>query len=98
MCAEVKAWHKAQCEIILAEMRPPPASSTTTTAANLPPNDKLNRDASGNPPEAPNDAAPTGEDKVEVEEVFEHWILGVVIICTLIAAMFCGEYATSRRE
>jgi hypothetical protein len=30
ICAEMKAWHKAQCDIILAEMRPPPASSTMT--------------------------------------------------------------------
>jgi hypothetical protein len=48
MCAEVKACHKAQCDIILAEMRPPSASSTMAPAAN--------------PPEAPNGAAPTGGD------------------------------------
>jgi hypothetical protein len=34
MCAEVKAWHKAQCDIILPEMRPPPARSTTLPVAN----------------------------------------------------------------
>jgi hypothetical protein len=56
MCAKVKAWHKAQCDIILAEMRPPPASSTMTPAAN--------------PPEAPNGAATTVGDDEEVEEVF----------------------------
>jgi hypothetical protein len=27
MCVEVKVWHKARCEIVLAEMRPPSASS-----------------------------------------------------------------------
>jgi hypothetical protein len=37
---------------------------------NLPPNGKLNHDASGNPPEAPNGGAPTNEDKVDVKEVF----------------------------
>jgi hypothetical protein len=26
MCTKVKEWHKAQCNIILAEMRPPPAT------------------------------------------------------------------------
>jgi hypothetical protein len=26
MCVEVKMWHKAQCDIILNEMRPPPAT------------------------------------------------------------------------
>jgi hypothetical protein len=56
MCAEVKVWHKAQCDIILAEMRPPPASSTTTPAAN--------------PPEAPDIVATSGRDEEEVEEVF----------------------------
>jgi hypothetical protein len=56
MCVEVKVWHKAQCEIVLAEMRPPPASSLAMPAANS--------------PEAPNDGAPTSEDKEEVEEVF----------------------------
>jgi hypothetical protein len=55
MCAEVKVWHKAQCDIILAEMRPPTASSTTKPTAN--------------PPEAPNGAAPTDKDDEEVEEV-----------------------------
>jgi hypothetical protein len=57
ICAEVKAWHKAQCDIILAEMRPPPASSTTTPAA-------------ANPSKSPNGAAPTGVIDKEVEEVF----------------------------
>jgi hypothetical protein len=58
MCSEVKAWHKAQCDIILAEMRPPPASSTKTPAA-------------ANPPEEPNGATPTGVVDVDVEEVFD---------------------------
>jgi hypothetical protein len=57
MCAEVKAWHKVQCDIILAEMRPPSATSTTTPASN--------------PPEAPNGAAPTGEDVDKVKEMFD---------------------------
>jgi thioredoxin-like negative regulator of GroEL len=56
MCAKVKAWHKVQCDIILAEMRPPPATSTTTPAPY--------------PPEAPNGATPTGGDNDEVEEMF----------------------------
>jgi hypothetical protein len=43
MCAEVKAWHKAQCDIILAEMRPPLATSTTTPAPN-PPTKRRNSD------------------------------------------------------
>jgi hypothetical protein len=74
MFAEVKAWHKAQCETILAEMRPPPASSTRTPAVNGELNHdahaELNHNASGNPPDAPNGGAPTDEDEVEVEEVF----------------------------
>jgi hypothetical protein len=74
MYAEVKAWPKAQCETILAEMRPPPASSTTTPVANGELNHdahaELNHDASGNPPDAPNGGAPIDEDEVEVEEVF----------------------------
>jgi hypothetical protein len=57
MCTEVKAWHKAQCDIILAKMRPPPASSTTTLAA-------------VNPPEAANGASWTGVVDVEMEKVF----------------------------
>jgi hypothetical protein len=28
---EVKMWHKAQCDIILQEMRSPPTSSKSTT-------------------------------------------------------------------
>jgi hypothetical protein len=56
MCTEVKAWHKAQCDIILAEMRPPPASSTMMPGAN--------------PPEAPNGAATSGRDDEGVDEVF----------------------------
>jgi hypothetical protein len=56
ICTEVKAWHKAHCDIILSEMRPPPASSTKTPAANQ--------------PEAPNGASTTGGDDKEVEEVF----------------------------
>jgi hypothetical protein len=56
MCAEVNAWHKAQCDIILAEMRlPPPATSA------LPP--------APNPPEAPNGAAPTAGHDDDVEEM-----------------------------
>jgi hypothetical protein len=30
MGAEVKTWHKAQCDLILAEMRSPPMSSTSS--------------------------------------------------------------------
>jgi hypothetical protein len=36
MCTEVKAWHKAQCEIMLAKIRPPPVSSITTPMVNPP--------------------------------------------------------------
>jgi hypothetical protein len=58
MCTEVKAWHKAQCNIILAEMRlPPPMTSTTTPAPN--------------PPEAPNGAAPTAGRGDDVEEMID---------------------------
>jgi hypothetical protein len=56
MCVEVKAWHKAQCEVILAEIRLPPASSNTTLMPN--------------PSETPNGEAPTDEEDEEVEEVF----------------------------
>jgi hypothetical protein len=56
MCDEVKAWHKAQCKLILAEMRPPPASSNPTPAAD--------------PPEAPNGEAPPNKEEEEVAEVF----------------------------
>jgi hypothetical protein len=56
ICAKVKACHKAQCDIILVEMKPPPASSTTTPSAN--------------PHEAPNGVAPTGRDDEEVGKVF----------------------------
>jgi hypothetical protein len=56
MCDEVKAWHKVQCDIILAEMRHPLASSTTTPVAN--------------PPEAPNGAPTIEGDDEGVEEVF----------------------------
>jgi hypothetical protein len=66
MCAEVKVWHKAQCDIILAEMRPPPVSSTTTATAAS----STTTQAVANPPEAPDSAAPTGVVDVEVEEVF----------------------------
>jgi hypothetical protein len=50
MCAEVKAWHKAQCDMILAELRlPPPATSAPLSA-----------------PNPPSSAAPTaGRDDVE---------------------------------
>jgi hypothetical protein len=58
MCAEVKAWHKAHCDIILAEMRPPPPATSTTTPAL-------------NPPEAPNSAAPTAGRGDDVEEMFD---------------------------
>jgi hypothetical protein len=84
MCAEVKAWHKAQCDIILAEMRPPPPTTSTTTPA-------------PNPPEAPNGTAPTVGRGDDVEEMFDISFLDIVI-CTFIAAIFCGEYANSRRE
>jgi hypothetical protein len=57
MCAEVKAWPKAQYDIILAEKMLPPTSSTTTPAAN--------------PPKAPNGATMTGGDDEKVEEVFQ---------------------------
>jgi hypothetical protein len=57
MCTEVKALHKAQCDIILADLRPPPVTSTTTPALN--------------PPEAPNGAAPTCGRDDEVEEMFD---------------------------
>jgi hypothetical protein len=53
-CAEVKVWHKAQCDIILAQMRlPPPVTSAPTPAPNQ--------------PEAPNGAAPIAgrDDNVE---------------------------------
>jgi hypothetical protein len=84
MCAEVKAWHKAQCDIILAEMRPPPPATSTKTPAL-------------NPPEAPNGAAMTAGCDGDVEEMFNIWFRGVVI-CTLLRLYFGGEYANSRRE
>jgi hypothetical protein len=56
MCAEVKAWHKEQCEVILAEMRPPPESTTTPVA---------------HPPAASTRDAPSGEEEEQVEEVFD---------------------------
>jgi hypothetical protein len=56
MCDEVKAHHKAQCELILAKLRPPPMSSNPTPAAD--------------PPKAPNGEAPPGEEEEEVAEVF----------------------------
>jgi aryl carrier-like protein len=58
MCAEVKAWHKAQCDINLAEMRPPPAAPTSTMTA------------ASNPPEASNGATLTGGDDDDMEEMF----------------------------
>jgi hypothetical protein len=58
MCAEVKVWHKVQCDIILAEMRPPPPATSTTMPT-------------PNPPEAPNDAAPTAGRGDDVEEMFD---------------------------
>jgi hypothetical protein len=66
MCVEVKAWHKAQCDIILAEMRPPPMSSTTTVAIAS----STTMPAMTNPPEAPDGVAPTDVVDVKVEEVF----------------------------
>jgi hypothetical protein len=50
MCAEEKAWHKAQCDMILAELLlPPPATSAPPLV-----------------PNPPSDAAPTaGRDDVE---------------------------------
>jgi hypothetical protein len=55
MCAKVKAWHKPQCDLVLAEMRSPPASSTSS-----------NPTSAIDPPEAP-----TGEEEEEeAEEVF----------------------------
>jgi hypothetical protein len=66
MCVEVKAWHKAQWDIILAEMRPPPMSSTTTAAAAS----STTMPATTNPPEALDGAAPTDVVDVKVEEVF----------------------------
>jgi hypothetical protein len=58
MCTEVNVWHKAQCDIILAEMRfAPPATSTTTPAPN--------------PPEASNGATPTAKHGDDVEEMFD---------------------------
>jgi hypothetical protein len=58
MCTEVKAWYKAQCDIILAEMPPPPLATSTTTP-------ELN------PPEAPNGAAPTAGHGDDVDEMFD---------------------------
>jgi hypothetical protein len=66
MCVEVKAWHKAQCDIILAEMRPPPVGSTTMAAAAS----STTTPATMNPPEAPDGASPTDIVDVKVEEVF----------------------------
>jgi hypothetical protein len=56
MCAEVKAWHKVQCDMILAEMRLPPSATSA-----LPP--------APNPPEAPNGATPTAGRDDDVEEM-----------------------------
>jgi hypothetical protein len=67
MCAEVKAWHKEQSDIILAEMTPPPpptSSATTATTASS------TTTPAANPPAAPDGAASTGIIDVEVEEVF----------------------------
>jgi hypothetical protein len=73
MCAEVKAWYRVQCEIILAKMRPPPVSSTTMPPAsdelNHDASGELNHDANGNPPDAPNSGALIGEEEVTLEEV-----------------------------
>jgi hypothetical protein len=55
MLGHHNAWHKAQCDIILAEMRlPPPATLALPQAPN--------------PPEAPNGAAPTAGHDDDVEE------------------------------
>jgi hypothetical protein len=64
MCAEVKAWHKAQCGIIFGEMRPPPTISTTLPAAAS----STTTLATANPPEAPNGASPTGVGKIHVHD------------------------------
>jgi hypothetical protein len=64
ICTEVKAWHKAQCDIILAEMRPPPTISTTSPAAAS----STTTPAVANPPEAPNGAASTGVGKIHVRD------------------------------
>jgi hypothetical protein len=47
MCTEVKAWHKEQCDLVLAEMRSPPVSSTSSNPGTM-----------ADPPEAP-----TGEEE-----------------------------------
>jgi hypothetical protein len=53
MCTEVKAWHKAQCNMIFAEMRlPPPATSGPPPASN-----------------PPNGVAPTARRDDDVEEM-----------------------------
>jgi hypothetical protein len=56
MCAEVKAWHKVQCDMILAEMRLPPSATSS-----LPP--------ALNPPKAPNGTTPTAGRDDDVEEM-----------------------------
>jgi hypothetical protein len=53
MCAEVKAWHKAQCDMILAEMRLPPPTTSAPPPA----------------PNPPNGAAPTAGRDDNVEEM-----------------------------
>jgi hypothetical protein len=54
MSTELKPWHKAQCDLILAEMRSPPVSSTSShpTPATEPPE------------------SPTGKEEEDGEEVF----------------------------
>jgi hypothetical protein len=56
ICAEVKAWHKAQCDMILAKIQLPPSATSTPPPA-------------PNPPEAPNGAAPTAGRNDDVEEM-----------------------------
>jgi hypothetical protein len=74
MCPEVKAWHKAQCDIILAEMRPPPPPASSATAATVA---SLTTTAATNPPAAPDGAAPTGVFNVEVEKAFDGTVMMV---------------------
>jgi hypothetical protein len=53
MCTEVKVWHKAQCDMILAEMRLPPPTTLAPPPA----------------PNPPNGAAPTAGRDDDVEEM-----------------------------
>jgi hypothetical protein len=53
MCAEMKVWHKAQCDMILAEMRLPPLATSAPPPA----------------PNPRNDVAPTAGRDDDVEEM-----------------------------